>query len=61
MKPQDLVRFRHNRDMTQTDLAVELGVTLRSVQRWEKGEAPITKMLELAMETLRARSPSVFD
>jgi transcriptional regulator with XRE-family HTH domain len=38
--------------LSQAKLAKELGVTLRTVARWERGEFPIPRVTELAMRNL---------
>ena len=38
--------------LSQTKLAEELGVTLRTVARWERGEYPIPRVAELALRNL---------
>ena len=38
--------------LSQTKLAKELGVTLRTVARWERGEFPIPRVAELALRNL---------
>ena len=48
--------------LSQTNLAKELGVTLRTVARWERGEFPIPRIAELALrnlfrETLKETTP----
>ena len=36
-----LAALRERRHMTQTELALEVGATLRKVSAWERGETPI--------------------
>jgi DNA-binding transcriptional regulator YiaG len=38
--------------LSQARLAKELGVTLRTVARWERGEFPIPRVAELALRNL---------
>ena len=38
--------------VSQGKLAKELGVTLRTVARWERGEFPIPRVAELALRNL---------
>jgi DNA-binding transcriptional regulator YiaG len=38
--------------LSQANLAKELGVTLRTVARWERGEFPIPRVAELALRNL---------
>ena len=37
---------------SQTRLANEMGVTLRTVSRWERGNFPIPRLAELALRTI---------
>jgi putative transcriptional regulator len=39
-------------ELSQAKLAKELGVTLRTVARWERGEFPIPRVAELALRNL---------
>lgn len=39
-------------ELSQAKLAKELGVTLRTVARWEHGEFPIPRVAELAFRNL---------
>jgi DNA-binding transcriptional regulator YiaG len=39
LTPSDLLSIRKARHLTQTELADIFGVKLRSIQRWEKGDA----------------------
>jgi len=41
---------------SQTKLAQEMGVTLRTISRWERGEFPIPRIAELALRTVIAEA-----
>jgi transcriptional regulator with XRE-family HTH domain len=45
MTPDQLKAFRTARKWTQKQLAGELGVGLRTIVRWERGEARIPNMV----------------
>ena len=36
---ENLVKFRHNKKVTQDDIALFLGVTKASVSKWENGQS----------------------
>lgn len=38
--------------LSQARLAKELGVTIRTITRWERGEFPIPRIAELALRNL---------
>lgn len=56
MTPDQLRELRMSHGLTQSALAVHLGVTATTVARWERGEVPITlrslRLVELAFEVL---------
>ncbi len=52
MTKSDLISMRAALSMSQAELADAVGVHKSTVLRWESGETPIPKMLELAMQTL---------
>lgn len=59
MTPLDLRVWRVRQQLTQGELAVILGVSINTVNRWECGEARIPGFLPLALETLeRRRAPA---
>ncbi len=37
---------------SQAKLAKEMGVTIRTVSRWEHGDFPVPKVAELALKTI---------
>jgi len=45
-------KLRNSIGLSQTKLAQEMGVTLRTVSRWETGEFPIPRIAELALMTV---------
>jgi DNA-binding XRE family transcriptional regulator len=52
MTKKEFKMLRGLLDLSQTKLAKELGVTLRTVARWERGEFPIPRVAELALRNL---------
>ncbi len=46
---------RINLDLTQTQLAAELGLQANTVSRYETGEMTVPKAVELALETIERR------
>jgi transcriptional regulator with XRE-family HTH domain len=55
VKPADLIAARKLMGMSQMQFARELGVkTDRTIRRMEKGESPIHKRTEVAVEKLLA-------
>ncbi len=47
-----IAEYRRARGLTQTDLAARVGVSLNSVQMWEKGALPRAHLLPLVAEAL---------
>jgi DNA-binding transcriptional regulator YiaG len=52
MKPAELRSKRLLLQLSQTQLAKVFGVSLRTVQSWEAGLAPIRPIVKLAIQTL---------
>ena len=52
MTPEDLRKWRKERDLTMSDLATLLGVTLLTVHRWETRKRAMPPFLELAIRFL---------
>ena len=50
--------YRLDRDLTQRDLAEQLGVTQQSVARWEQGSPPRRSMLRVLESLLDERGPT---
>ena len=50
-----LVAVRRENALTQSRLAELLGVSPRSVRRWERGERPAPHLVELALPEMRRR------
>jgi len=44
--------LRQDIGYSQAKLAKEMGVTIRTVSRWEHGDFPIPKVAELALKTI---------
>ncbi len=52
MTKRQFKKLRNSIGLSQTKLANEMGVTLRTISRWERGEFPIPKIAELALTTV---------
>ena len=50
MSPEDLRSWRKARGLTQKQLAADVGVTIITIKRYEKGTYPIPKLLVLYTE-----------
>ena len=57
MTPAQLKAHRRRLGLTQAALAKALGVTLSAVEKWEGGQRPISRVVELALEALEAKPP----
>ena len=58
----DVKKIRKTMKITQSDLAKECGVTLRTIQNWEKGEtipSSMQKLLQNIFEQYETNSQSV--
>lgn len=54
--------FRRRADLTQSKLAVLMGVTLRTVQRWEAGiRSPDAKQIEKLASIFGCRPGDLFE
>ena len=51
--PEDLKTFREKHNLTQTRLAVELGVSRSTVWRWETGRSKMPCIMPIALRGLR--------
>lgn len=51
MEPKEFKQIRNLIGLTQSALAYEMGVDLRTVRRWEAGEVTIPGPVELLMRT----------
>jgi transcriptional regulator with XRE-family HTH domain len=49
MTPAYLKRTREDAGMTREELSAAMGVSLRTVFRWEAGDTPITPVIERAL------------
>lgn len=54
MTGDELRALRHETGLSQMAFAGELGVAKNTVARWERGERPISKMVELAARQVAA-------
>ncbi len=52
MTGEELLKIRKARRWTQPKMAAELGVTVTTLWRWEKGASPIGAMAEKSIERL---------
>lgn len=50
MNSLELKDIRANLGLTQAELAHELGITRRTIQYWEAGQHPISKMAEKCLK-----------
>lgn len=55
MTPEELKEWRKNVKLSQAELGELLGVTSKTIWRWESGEAKIPVVVGLAVEALEAR------
>ena len=55
MNGAELREKRKELNMTQTELAEALGVSMNSVARWERDEVPIAPYLHLALEQIKPK------
>ena len=46
MQPQELTRLRTEAGLNKTELAAKIGVSERTVYRWERGASPILPAME---------------
>ena len=54
MTPQQLRSLRRKLGLSQRGLAGLLDYDLRTIQRWEAGDMPIPKVVELALKNVSA-------
>lgn len=59
MTPEEFRSIRRTLDETQTTLARRLGVTLRTVQRWEAGAYKVPPMAAQLLERLEREASHV--
>lgn len=52
LKPAELKRIRLRLDLTQTELAEQLGVTRNTVTRWETGARKIAAPVAIAIRAV---------
>lgn len=55
MTPDAMRQARERLRLTQTGLAQKLGLHLRTIAGYERGQNPIPRHIELAIETLETR------
>ena len=55
MNSEDLKAKREGLELTQDQLAKELGVDVMTISRWERGARSIPPYLSLAIETVERR------
>jgi transcriptional regulator with XRE-family HTH domain len=55
MTGEQLRIIREDLDLTQEQLADMLDINRRTISRWEQGQIPIPKAIDLAMEALLRR------
>ncbi len=52
MKRKQFKELRLSIDYSQAKLAREMGITVRTITRWEQGEFPIPRMAEIALQAV---------
>jgi transcriptional regulator with XRE-family HTH domain len=52
MTKKEFKQLRQVIGLSQAKLAKEMGVTIRTITRWERGEFPIPRIAELALRNL---------
>jgi len=52
MTRKEFKQLRQLIGLSQAKLAKEMGVTIRTITRWERGEFPIPRIAELALRSL---------
>lgn len=52
MTKREFKQLRQLIGVSQTKLAKEMGVTIRTITRWERGEFPIPRIADLALRNL---------
>jgi len=55
MKPGDLITWRKERNLTQAEFAVMLGVTNVCISRWESGKRKIPAFLHITLKCLKVK------
>lgn len=55
MTPDAMRAARNRLQLTQTGLAERLGLHIRTIAGYERGQNPIPRHIELAIETLETR------
>jgi len=55
MTPRQLTNWRKRLGLSQAAAAKLMGISLRTYTRYERGEWPVPKLVELACEALTAR------
>ena len=55
----DLIKWRHNHEYSQSQLARALGVTTITISRWERGEREIPPYLHLALKSIKKKGGGI--
>lgn len=53
MTPNDVLKIRKDRDLTQQDLAEIIGVTVQTIHRYERGKSRILGAARKSLERLQ--------
>lgn len=55
MNGEQLKQQRKDLGLTQKELGIELGVDMNTIYRYEKDRLPISKTIEILLNTIRAK------
>ncbi|MBZ0156271.1 MAG: helix-turn-helix domain-containing protein [Alphaproteobacteria bacterium] len=59
MDRTELHEWRKSNGYSQSDLAIELGVSTNTVSRWERGELKIPPFLHIALKCLKKKGGEI--